>query len=93
MDEIICYCKQVSKSEIEKAILDGAKTVKEIQEITGACTGNQCKEMNPSGECCYMEIFAILKVNKPKAKGSCCCCANFIYHRNKKYKYLEHEIE
>jgi hypothetical protein len=54
--------------------LEGAKTVKDIQEITGACTGNQCKEMNPSGECFSMEIFALLKENKPKATGTCCCC-------------------
>ncbi|HEY6915699.1 MAG TPA: (2Fe-2S)-binding protein [Paludibacter sp.] len=74
MDEIICYCKQITRSEIEKAIFEGAKTFKDIQEITGACTGNQCKEMNPSGECCSMEIFAILKENKPKTTGSCCCC-------------------
>lgn len=74
MTEIICYCKQITRSEIEKAILDGAKTFKDIQEMTGACTGNHCKEMNPSGECCSLEIFAILKDNKPKATGPCCCC-------------------
>jgi bacterioferritin-associated ferredoxin len=74
MDEIICHCKQVTKSEIEKAISDGAKNLKDIQELTGACTGNQCKELNPSGECCSLKIFALLKENKPKATGSCCCC-------------------
>jgi len=36
MDEIICYCKQVAKSEIEKAILNGAKTFEDIQKMTGA---------------------------------------------------------
>jgi bacterioferritin-associated ferredoxin len=34
MDEIICHCKQVTKSEIEKAISDGAKNLKDIQELT-----------------------------------------------------------
>jgi len=36
MDEIICYCKQVTKSEILKTIQNGAKTLKDIQETTGA---------------------------------------------------------
>jgi NAD(P)H-nitrite reductase large subunit len=71
MDEIICYCKQVSKSEIEKAIADGAKTLKDIQEMTGACTGNQCKELNPSGKCCFIEINELLP--KFKVVPSCGC--------------------
>jgi NAD(P)H-nitrite reductase large subunit len=58
--EIICYCKQVTKNEVESAIRDGAKTLKEVQEITGACTGNQCKELNPKGVCCSVDINAML---------------------------------
>lgn len=73
MDEIICYCKQVTKSEIEKAITDGAKTLKDIQEITGACTGNQCKEMNPSGKCCATEINAMLPAPTLKRVSTCGC--------------------
>jgi len=38
MEKLICYCKQVSKRKIEKAISEVAKTLKDIQEITGACT-------------------------------------------------------
>jgi len=69
--EIICYCKQVTKNEIESAIGDGAKTLKDIQEITGACTGNQCKELNPKGVCCSSDINIML----PKqVKGCSCCC-------------------
>lgn len=73
MDEIICHCKQVTKSEIEKAISDGAKTMKDIQEITGACTGNQCKELNPSGKCCSTEINALLPTPEHKMDPTCCC--------------------
>ena len=60
-DKMICYCKQVSRKEIEKAIKLGAKTLFDIQKSTGACTGNQCKELNPSGKCCSGSINRLLK--------------------------------
>ena len=73
MDEIICHCKQVTKSEIEKAISEGAKTLKDIQEITGACTVNQCKELNPSGKCCSVAINALLPTPGFKMASTCGC--------------------
>jgi bacterioferritin-associated ferredoxin/mannose-6-phosphate isomerase-like protein (cupin superfamily) len=39
VDRIICHCKQVSYAAIRKAMVGGARTVAEIQEITGAGTG------------------------------------------------------
>ena len=59
--KIICYCKHVTQNEIESAIKSGAKTLSDVQEITGACTGNQCKEENPSGKCCSEDIHRLLK--------------------------------
>jgi len=73
MDEIICYCKQVTKSKIEKAIQDGAKTLKDIQEMTGACTGNTCKELNPIGKCCSSVINTLLPVSELKKSATCSC--------------------
>ena len=73
MDKIICHCKQVSQSGIEKAISDGAKTLKDIQEMTGACTGNQCKELNPSGKCCSSDINAMLPAKEFVFNTSCGC--------------------
>jgi NAD(P)H-nitrite reductase large subunit len=60
-DKTICYCKQVTQKEIEAAIKLGAKTLSAIKESTGACTGNQCKELNPSGKCCSGDINGLLK--------------------------------
>lgn len=60
-NKMICYCKQVTKKEIESAIKLGAKTLADIQQNTGACMGNQCKELNPSGKCCSGDINRILK--------------------------------
>ncbi len=73
MKKLICYCKQVSKREIEKAISEGAKTLKDIQEITGACTGNQCEELNPSGKCCANDINELLPNKRFKVINSCNC--------------------
>jgi len=75
MDKIICYCRNVFKTEIEQAISGGAKTLKDIQEITGACTGHQCKEMNPTRKCCSSEINKILNDNRPTQTGHCSCCS------------------
>ena len=38
-DKIICHCKNVSYVEIRKAMIDGARTLEEIKEKTGAATG------------------------------------------------------
>lgn len=50
-DKIICKCKNVSYIDIRKAMINGARTVDEIKEITGAGTG--CGR-------CVPEIEAIL---------------------------------
>lgn len=39
VNRIICHCKQVSYIDIRKAMVQGARTVKDIQEMTGAGTG------------------------------------------------------
>ncbi|MGL4911807.1 MAG: (2Fe-2S)-binding protein [Romboutsia sp.] len=38
-DRIICHCKQVSYIDIRKAMIQGARTLDEIKEMTGAATG------------------------------------------------------
>jgi bacterioferritin-associated ferredoxin len=73
MDQIICYCNQIDRAEIEKAILVGAKTLKDIQRATGACTGNRCKELNPSGKCCSADINAMLTTPQFKETAGCGC--------------------
>lgn len=43
----ICICKAISRSKIKDAIRNGAKTVEEVNQITGAgsgrCNGTRCK--------------------------------------------------
>jgi NAD(P)H-nitrite reductase large subunit len=64
-DRVVCYCKQVTQKEIEKSIHLGSKTLEDIRQATGACTGNQCKELNPSGKCCSGDINQLLKKDGP----------------------------
>ena len=75
MEELVCYCKNVLKTEIETAISEGAKTLKDIQKNTGACTGNQCKELNPNKRCCAVEILVMLNSSKSGESKHCSCCS------------------
>ena len=72
MEEIICYCKNISKKTILSAISNGAKTLKDIQKMTTACTGNKCKELNPSGKCCSEDILKLLGLETTE-NNKCSC--------------------
>ncbi|HCA40366.1 MAG TPA: (2Fe-2S)-binding protein [Aminobacterium sp.] len=61
----VCYCKNVNKQQILRAITNGAKTLQDIQSMTGACTGNQCATLNPSGICCSKDINELLAIYIP----------------------------
>lgn len=73
MEELICYCKEVSKKTVENAIKQGAKNLEEIKEKTAACTGNECKTKNPSGICCSGDILKLLG-EKLQSNSKCSCC-------------------
>ncbi len=60
-DEFVCYCREVPKATIVAAIKKGASSVKEIAEITTACTGGWCKETNPRKRCCCVDLEALLE--------------------------------
>jgi bacterioferritin-associated ferredoxin len=74
-DRIICYCLGVRENSIVQAIQEGAHTLKAVQELTKAATGNRCSELNPQGHCCSSDIIAIIKREtgtEPKADCRCC---------------------
>lgn len=62
-NEMICYCSNIRKAEIEAAIERGAKSLQDIRDMTGACTVGRCKELSPRKQCCSGEIMKILKEN------------------------------
>jgi bacterioferritin-associated ferredoxin len=49
-----CYCSKVTEKQVIDAVIKhGAKTVKDIIEITGAMKNSQCLKNNPLGKCCH----------------------------------------
>lgn len=49
-----CYCSKTTEDEVIEAVVKhGAKTVKEVIEITGAMKNDNCRENNPMGVCCH----------------------------------------
>ncbi len=52
-----CYCSKVTEDQVIEAVVKhGAKTVKEVNAITGAMKNSNCKENNPLGVCCHKII-------------------------------------
>ena len=52
-----CYCSEVTEDQVIEAVVKhGAKTVKEVNAITGAMKNSNCKENNPLGVCCHKII-------------------------------------
>lgn len=68
-DEIICWCINVSKRTIIKAVLDGADNLEAIRKATGACTVGRCKELSPHLRCCSGEIKQLLETDISILKG------------------------
>ena len=60
--DLICYCCEVDKKTIVKAIKEGANTLSLIKEKTTACTGSRCKELNPNKRCCSKEINQLIRL-------------------------------
>ena len=49
-----CYCSKVTEEQVIDAVIKhGAKTVKDIIEITGTMKNSQCEKNNPLGKCCH----------------------------------------
>jgi len=76
--KFVCYCIEVDEQKIVDSLLRGNDTLAKIKADTGACTGTQCKALNPSGKCCSKDILALIKEHAKReeddtACGSVCC--------------------
>ena len=60
VEKYVCYCNKVTQKEIEAAIKQGARSLQDIEERTGAGNGGECSRLNPSGKCCKKDILRIL---------------------------------
>ena len=43
----VCYCDKVTEQDIEAAVLQGARTVKQVIQMTGAMSHCNCAVENP----------------------------------------------
>lgn len=60
-DELICYCENVTVGEVKEAIKNGAKSVKDVADATGACkSANRCEDLNPHKRCCAVDIMKLI---------------------------------
>ncbi len=66
--EIVCYCRTVSKGAILEAIGQGARSLKEVMEKTGAGKGRDCALLNPRKTCCHVDILRILELYAPQGE-------------------------
>ncbi len=49
-----CYCSKVTEEQVIEAVVKhGAKTIQEVNALTGAMKNSNCKENNPLGICCH----------------------------------------
>ena len=44
----ICYCDQVTEQDVLDAIGNGARTVRQVCQMTGAMTHCDCKNKHPN---------------------------------------------
>lgn len=52
-----CYCSKVTEEQVAEAVVvHGAKTVNEVNTITGAMKNPHCEENNPLGVCCHKAL-------------------------------------
>lgn len=58
----VCYCSKVAEEQVVEAVLvHGARTVKEVNTITGAMRDCNCIEENPLGTCCQSRMREVIE--------------------------------
>lgn len=73
--DVVCYCKNINKKIIVDAILMGNNSLQSIKEKTTACTGEDCKDLNPSRKCCSSEINELISIySTNNVKETICSC-------------------
>lgn len=73
-DTFVCYCLKVTKKTIVSAIQSGNITLSNIKQSTKACTGDNCRVLNPSGVCCSKDIKSLIALYSPHSSNETCSC-------------------
>jgi len=57
-----CYCSRVTEEQVVDAVRNhGARTVADVNRITGAMKNSDCIHNNPLGTCCHKIIQACIE--------------------------------
>ena len=67
--QTVCYCNNISKEAIVRAIAKGAENLEQITRFTGAGKGTECAKKNPSGRCCCTDIQALVEAYLPALRA------------------------
>jgi bacterioferritin-associated ferredoxin len=61
-----CYCSRVTADQVRSAVREGgARTVAEVNAITGAMKDSDCLHNNPLGKCCHAIIKEVIEEALP----------------------------
>ena len=60
----ICYCSNLTRKDIKKAVENGCKTIDDVQKFTKKNITGKCKTMNVLGRCCR-NVF-LYEIDKSK---------------------------
>ncbi len=54
--EVVCHCAGITKGDIFRAVMLGARSIEDVRALTGKTESGMCEEMNPKGVCCHPEF-------------------------------------
>lgn len=60
-DAVICYCADLKKGEIRKALNHGCRTSGDVRKYTGKTASGNCEKKNPLGKCCKTVLSRTIK--------------------------------
>ena len=54
--DTVCYCAGITKGEIFRAVMLGARSIQDVRALTGKLEEGDCETKNPKGVCCHPEF-------------------------------------
>lgn len=83
----VCYCSNLTRFEVMEAVYNGAKTISEVQKVTGKNRTGFCKEENPVGGCCREVFIYTIEQGKKLKPESVLKCPNCKTEKSEKMPF------
>ena len=55
-DDVVCHCAGITKGDVFRAVMLGARSIKDVRTVTVKLQEGMCEEKNPSGVSCQGEF-------------------------------------